>query len=200
MEAHSLTVLGNLLEVQGEWIQTQQHLKHAVQIADEIEARQVQCKARMYLARGYLYSGDLTSARTAIEEARRYESQGYNYILSALAGMIALRTGDPAAAMKSFQAAVAQAEAQLSYSEQVYRALDSKGLALCGLALATGDKDFVLTAKDAYQKAREITKDTGIVADVLHLFDALGPADSEGVLVEVRAVAAGIDASSTRED
>jgi tetratricopeptide (TPR) repeat protein len=150
----------------------------------------------MELARGYLYAGDFSLARTAIDEARRYESQGYNYDLMSLAGVIALRTGHSAAARETFQEAVAQAEAQLSYSEQVYGALDAKCFSLCGLALVTGDEGFVAPAIDAYRKAREITKDAGIVADVLHLFDALKPADSEGMLAEVRAVAAGIEVSS----
>jgi tetratricopeptide (TPR) repeat protein len=196
MEAHSLNTLGNLFEKQAEWNEAQQHLKQAIQIADEIEEQQAQRRARMSLAHGYLYAGDLRSARTAIDEARRYESQGYNYNLLALAGVIALRTGDSAAAQAAFQEAVAQAEAQLSYSEQVYGALDSKGLALCGLALATEDKGFIPPALDAYRKAREITTDAGIVADVLRLFDALQEADAAGVLTEVREVAAGTEVNS----
>jgi hypothetical protein len=79
----------------------------------------------------------------------------------------------------------------------VYGALDTKGLALCGLALATGDKDFIPPTIDAYRQAREITSDAGIVADVLRLFDALQEADAAGVLAEVRAVAAGTEPSSS---
>jgi hypothetical protein len=150
----------------------------------------------MVLACGNLYAGDLLSARNAIDEARRYESEGYNYDLLALAGVIALRTGDSDVAKEALQAAVAQAEAQLSYSEQAYGALDAKGLALCGLALATGDKDFVPPAEDAYRKAREIAKAAGTVVDVLRLFDALQEADAADVLAEVRAVAEGTETNS----
>jgi tetratricopeptide (TPR) repeat protein len=151
------------------------------------------------LARARLHAGDLSSARTAINGAQRYVSQGHNPDLLALAGAIALRTGDSAAAQEAFQAAIAQAESQLSYSEGMFRSLDSKGLALCGLALATGDRDFIPPAMDAYRAAREITKDAGIVANVLRLFDALQEADAAGALTEVREVAAGTKASSTRE-
>jgi tetratricopeptide (TPR) repeat protein len=196
MEAVSLILLGILFVKQGEWNKAQQHLNHAIEIADEIEVQQVQREARMSLAQGYLFAGDLPSARTAIEEARRYESEGYNYALMALAGVIVLRTGGSAAAQQASQTAVAQAEAQLSYSEQVYAALDAKGLSLCGLALATGDKGFIPPAIDAYRKAREITKAAGIVADVLSLFDALQEADAEEMLAEVREVAAGTGVSS----
>jgi tetratricopeptide (TPR) repeat protein len=193
MEDVSLLKLGQLFTRHGEQSKAQQHLNYAIEIADEIEVQQAQREARMSLAQGYLFAGDLPSARTAIEEARRYESEGYNYALMALAGVIALRTGDSAAAQEASQAAVAQAEAQLSYSEQVFEALDAKGLSLCGLALATGDKGFIPPAIDAYRKAREITKAAGIVADVLSLFDALQEADAEEMLAEVREVAAGTD-------
>jgi tetratricopeptide (TPR) repeat protein len=193
VEAYCLGNLGDVFIKRGEWNEAEQHLKHAIRIADEIEEQRAQREARMYLARGYLYAGDLPSARTAIDEARRYESQGYNYDLRSLAGVIALRTGDSDAAQEALRAAVA--EAQRSYSERVYGALDSKGLALCGLALVTGDNGFIPPSIDAYRKAREITKTAGIVADVLRLFDALQEEDEAGVLAEVRA-AAGIEASS----
>jgi hypothetical protein len=64
------------------------------------------------------------------------------------------------------------------------------------LALVTGDKDFIPSAIDAYRKAREITKDAGIVNDVMRLFDALQETDAAGVLAEVREVAAGTEISS----
>jgi tetratricopeptide (TPR) repeat protein len=195
-EAFNLGNLGEIFSKQAEWSEAQQHLKLAIQIADEIEEHQVQREARMVLACGNLYAGDLLSARNAIDEARRYESEGYNYDLLALAGVIALRTGDSDVAKEALQAAVAQAEAQLSYSEQAYGALDAKGLALCGLALATGDKDFVPPAEDAYRKAREIAKAAGTVVDVLRLFDALQEADAADVLAEVRAVAEGTETNS----
>lgn len=129
MEAYTLLAFGQLDIRHGEQSKAQQQLEQAIQIADEIGEYQVQREARMYLARGYLNAAYLPSARTAINEAPQYESQGYNYLLLALAGAIALRTGDSAAAREAFQAAVAQSEAQLGFSEQIYGALDAKGLA-----------------------------------------------------------------------
>lgn len=196
MEAHCLKFFGLLCVEQDAWNEAEQHFRCAIHIADEIEVQQAQREARMYLANSYMYAGDLPSARTTIDEARRYESQGYNYDLMSLAGVIALRTGDSDVAKEAFQAAVDQAEAHLSYSEQVYRALDTKGLAICGLALAREDKGLVSPAMDAYRKARDITADIGIVAGVLRLFDALQEADATGVLVAVREVAAGTEVSS----
>jgi tetratricopeptide (TPR) repeat protein len=191
IESASLHSLARLFVQQGEHHEAMQHFEGAIQIADEIGYQQWQRQTRMSLAQGYLYAGDLPSARTAIDEARQYESLGYNYNLLALAGVIMLRTGDSTAAQEAFQAAVAQAEAHLSYSKQVYGALDAKGLALSGLALVTGDKDFIHPAIDAYRRAREITKVSGIVYDVLVSFDALKPVDPAGTLADVRAVAAG---------
>jgi tetratricopeptide (TPR) repeat protein len=200
IEVYALNSLGELALRQGEWSEAQQLLEHAIRIADEMENRLLQRDTRMSLARGYLYSGDLSSARTTIQKAREYRSQGYNYGLLALVGVISLRAGASDEAKEAFQAAVTEAEAQLSYSEQAYGALDSKGLAQCGLALLTGDEALVPAATHAYGKARQITKAAGIVADVLRLFDALQAADAEGVLAEVREVAAAEPTSAqTRE-
>ena len=81
-------------------------------------------------------------------------------------------------------------ETLLSAYAQNYAALDSKGLALCGLAL-TEDPKRIAEAVAAYRAARAITKATGIVQRVLRLFDALAQADNHGVLAPVRAAAAG---------
>ena len=74
-----------------------------------------------------------------------------------------------------------------------YEALDSKGLSLCGLALC-GDRAQIPAAKAAYKAARAVTSDAGIVRDVLQRFDALAQADTDGILAEVRPVAAGMKA------
>ena len=81
-----------------------------------------------------------------------------------------------------------QAEQLLAHTAQNYAALDSKGLALSGLALCEGPQH-VAGAVAAYRAARIINKDAGIVKRVLRLFDELAKADAAGVLKEVRAAA-----------
>jgi tetratricopeptide (TPR) repeat protein len=199
IEVDILTNVGQLLARQEEWDKAKTQLEHAIHHADRLEYQQGQYKTRMKLACVYLYTGDVPSARRAIDSAQQHDAQNHDFELPALAGLIALRTGDLVAAQEAFQAAVAQGAEPLIESEGLYNALDAKGLALCGLALATGDKDFITPAMDAYRAARRVTKDSGILADVLRLFDALQEADSEGMLAEVREVASGTEANSTRE-
>ena len=95
-----------------------------------------------------------------------------------------------AAAQEAFAAAVYATDELLSFTAQNYAALQTKGLALCGLTLCdSGNR--TSAASEAYRAARAINRDAGIVARVLRLFDALAVVDSTGVLKEVRAAAAG---------
>lgn len=109
----------------------------------------------------------------------------------ALFGLIALRLGERAIAQEAFTGAVEKADALLTYSTQNYFALDAKALALCGLAVCENRPDRVAAAVEAYRAARAINKEVGIVGRVLRLFDALTPADMDGLLTGVRAVAGG---------
>ena len=69
--------------------------------------------------------------------------------------------------------------------------LDVKGLSLCGLALC-GDPVQIPAAKAAYSAARAVTSEAGITRAVLQRFDALAQADTDGILADVRPVAAGV--------
>jgi hypothetical protein len=80
---------------------------------------------------------------------------------------------------------VAAAEKLLKLTPQNYEALDAKGLALCGLAVA-GKPEKVESALAAFRAARQITRAAGIVARVRRLFNELLPADSGGILAPVR--------------
>jgi tetratricopeptide (TPR) repeat protein len=142
------------------------------------------------LSLAYLFSDNLSGARSAAETARQYNVPENNHNVLALLGLIALRQGDAAAAQEAFAAAASQTDELLSYSAQNFAALDTRGLASCGLNLCDG-VNRTSAAIEAYRAARAINKEAGIVARVLRLFDALAVADSVGVLKEVRAAAAG---------
>src|SRR5579885_582600 len=142
------------------------------------------------LALAHLYGGDLLSARKAAEIARNYDEPVNNHYVFAVLGLIALRQGDVAAALEAFMEAVAQAETMLTHSAQNCDALDSKGLALCGLVVC-GDAGRVAEAAEAYRAARAINRDAGIVGRVLRLFDTLAESDGAGLLAGVRAAATG---------
>jgi hypothetical protein len=88
-----------------------------------------------------------------------------------------------------FTAAVQQVDAMLAYNKS-YLILDSKGLALCGLALC-GNKKYIPAAINAYKRARAITRDAGVIGRVQRLFDVLAQADGAGILNRVREIAIG---------
>jgi hypothetical protein len=84
---------------------------------------------------------------------------------------------------------VRSAEALLQTST-TYGALDTKALALCGLALVD-DSARLTEAATTFRAAREIMRADGIVGRVLRLFDALAMSDRTGVLDAIRPQAAG---------
>lgn len=92
-------------------------------------------------------------------------------------------------ARKMFAAAVQQVDATLAYNKS-YLVLDSKGLALCGLALCE-DKKYITEAINTYKEARAIAREAGVTGRVQRLFDALASADGAGLLNRVRATAIG---------
>ncbi len=187
------TALGNLAEVlinEGRYADAIQHAEGSVKIAKEINNPNLGNFCNGYLALAHLYAGNVHVARATAEAASQYNEPRYNHYVLALLGVIALRQADRPAAQEAFAAAKQQAEQLLSHSAQNYAALDSKGLALSGLALCEGQQH-VASAIAAYRAARAINKDAGIVKRVLRLFDELAKADANGVLAEVRAAAAG---------
>src|SRR5207248_2516442 len=150
-------------------------------IAEELNSPGRNSYGNGFLALAHLYAGNFLGARAAAEAARQYDEPNNNHYVLALLGLIALWQEDRAAAREAFTEAVAQAETMLTHSAQNFNALDSKGLALCGLAVC-GDAGRVDEAVEAHRAARAINKDAGIVGRVLRLFDTLAEADAAGAL------------------
>ena len=175
--------LGNLARIltdEERYNEAVQRALESVKIADAIRSPLIASYSNSYLARAYLYSGDLPAARTAIEAARTHDEPRNNHNALALLGLIALRQGDRSMGQEAFTAAVAQADVFLKDTAQDYDALDAKGLACCGLALC-GKRQYLPLAMDAYRAGRAINRDAGIVQRVLRLLEALAAADPAGV-------------------
>lgn len=143
------------------------------------------------LALANLYAGDLPRARVAAEAARRHDEPRDNHAILALLGMVALRQEDRVVAREMFEAAVQQVDGLLAYNKS-YLIMDSKGLALCGLALCEDEK-YADAAINVYKEARMIARDAGVIARVQRLFDALAQADRASLLSRVRATAIGLE-------
>jgi hypothetical protein len=137
-----------------------------------------------------LLAGDLAAARQAISDARDHGYPADRARLSLLSGIVWLRHDQPAAAAREFQAAITHAGQQLEQASGGYQALDTKALALCGLALTTEPSNAAMAAT-AFLAARTIISADGITGRVLALFDALAAADPGGILATIRPAAEG---------
>jgi hypothetical protein len=166
------------------------YLQDASKIADATGNRQNQHEARFGLVLARLCAGDLEAARKAIDEAREYDYPQNTAATWTATGIIRLRQGEPVAARKAFACGLVEADGLLERCEQNFSALDTKGLALCGLALCE-DEGHVTAATEAFGVARKITQAKGAVAKVLNRFDALALADTKQILLPARKAAEG---------
>jgi len=189
--------LGEVHSDLGSWDQGARYSRQAIDIADAIGSAQAQSWARATLAPIQLLAGDLAAARQAISAARDHDYPAHRASLSLLSGITWLRQDQPAAAAKEFQASITQAGQQLEQASGDYAALDTKALALCGLALTT-EPGKAAEAATVFRAARAITSADGIVRHTLALFDALAAADRGGILTGTRQAAAAADLSNDR--
>jgi tetratricopeptide (TPR) repeat protein len=196
-EATYLAYLGEAYGDLGSWDQGARYSREAIDIADAIGSAQAQSEARRILARIQLLAGDLAAARQAITAARDHDYPADRARLSLLSGIIWLRQDQPAAAAEEFQASITQAVQQLEQASADYAALDTKALALCGLALTT-EPGKAAEACTVFRAARSVTSADGIVRRTLALFDAQAAADQGGILAGTRQAAASADLSNDR--
>jgi tetratricopeptide (TPR) repeat protein len=165
-------------------------LAEPCEVADDVASAEVSREARTALAVVRIHTGDLDGAREVAEAARKIDIPLRNAVTAAVLGVAALRQGDDDAAREAFGAALAGADELIALNPSAYEALDTKGLALAGLALC-GEADRLAAARAAYDAARGVTTDPGIIRNAIRLLDALAVCDRGGVLAEVRPVAAG---------
>jgi len=189
-EANVLSSLGDSYVDRGAWKQATQRYSEAILIADEIGFVQTQNEARSGLANAHLLRGDLPAAHQTAEAAKSYNHPLNNAHVSATLGVVLLRQGQTEPARLALIEAVAQADTLLEHTGDNYEALDSRALALCGLALL-GDNSRLPKAMEAVQAARTVNRDAGVVQRMLRLLDALAVADQNGILAPVRAITAG---------
>lgn len=190
IEMAALNATGMIHVDRGDLAAGLERFERAIELADNAGANQIQCEGRIGMALARLYAGDLAAAREAAEAARRIDFPLGNNYASLVAGIVALRQGDHAAAVEAFSAALSQSESLLSRNPESYDALYVKSLALCGLTVA-GNSSNVSRAREALEAARLRNAAPGVLGRFLRLFDALAQADSNRLLSEARAAAAG---------
>jgi hypothetical protein len=181
-----------------------QRALESVRIGEEINNLTIGSYGGAALALAYLFADNLPAARSAAETACQYNEPLHKHYALRLLGLIGLRQGDRTTAPGAFAEALNEADSLLPRTSQNYDALDSIGLALCGLALLEEDpktlarpgwvrEDLSGLATQAYRAARVINADPGVVGRVVRLLDALVLADPAGaeILADARAAVAG---------
>ena len=133
--------LANLGEAHGDlgsWDQGAGYCRQAIEIADAIGSAQVQSWARRILARIQLLAGDLAAARQAISAARDHDYPPDRAdVVAAVRDRLA--QAGPAGGGRRGVPATPSPRPGSSWSRPAAttQALDTKALALCGLALTT---------------------------------------------------------------
>ena len=161
-----------------------EYFRQAMEIADAIGSAQAQSSAYLSLARIQLVTGDLPAAQQAISAARNHDYPTDRAELSLLSGIAQLRGDQTAAAPQEFRDAITQADELLQQTSGAFKALDTKALALCGLALTT-EPGKAAEASAMFRAARAITSADGIVRQTLALFNTLAAADRGGILAGI---------------
>ena len=131
-----------------------------------------------FIARAHLALGRVSDARAAAERGRAADEPENNPNVLVLLGIACLRQQDVEAAAEAFEAAVAQADVVLQFTRN-FNALDSKAVALTGLALC-GDRSRLADAVAAHRAARAINRDAGVMRRVAWLNEQMAPADAAG--------------------
>jgi tetratricopeptide (TPR) repeat protein len=167
-----------------------EQLREAVEIGDAIGNAQVQAEARRDLEWTLLRAGDLPAAARIAQAARNHRYMPAQAGIALVDGIIRLRQGDLPAAAQAFTEAVGQADQRLDTSPQAYDTLDTKALALAGLTL-TGPTNHIAEAAAAFDAARTITSELGIINRVLRRLNTLAPVDPKGMLRNLESLATG---------
>jgi tetratricopeptide (TPR) repeat protein len=140
--------------------------EESANIGEEIGNPQIGVESNYVLALAHLYLGNVAAARAAAEHARQYNVPDYSPKVLALLGVIARRQNDLPAMHEAFTAALTHAESLLALTPENFDALDAKAVALAGL----GE---VENARTAYQAARAINHEAGIVQRATRLLNQL---------------------------
>jgi tetratricopeptide (TPR) repeat protein len=180
--------LGNLGDSNADLGQTEKAIEHyqqAAEIGDVTGNVQVKAAARLGLAQVHLYRQEWPEARHVAEGA---PSRGYpptSAQMFAALGTAFLREGDRANAAEAFSAALSAADTLLTSTQGPIDVLYAKGIASAGLAV-TGDSGTAQAALRAFEQALAAAPAPGLRARALRQLDLLVPADSGGVLTEIR--------------
>jgi tetratricopeptide (TPR) repeat protein len=188
LEAWAMDCLGRaLLAVGGDTGQALSLFNQAVAIADSTGDIEPAVEARSGLARTHLLMDDPGAALAVADAAlqRPYPTEQPTLLL--LKAIALLQLGRTTDGVQAFEAASRAVEALLELHDRNVAALYTQALALCGLAVASGDPDKAGSAADAYTRLRTVTTAAGVIRANLQLLDQIRRNDQTGLLTDLRA-------------
>lgn len=185
-EAVNLGNIGDAYIKENKFNDAETQYQESIQIANEIGYLQAQNESRCGLALTFLYRGDLNKAHDYVKEALKYNYPKNRHGVQTFLGLLLLRQEDIEQASSAFRTAINEVEKLQDHTGKNYKAIDDKGLSLCGLSLCQKDDYYIQQAKEAFRKARTINKAAGHMKQLLDFFDELAKADKKGILKGVR--------------
>jgi tetratricopeptide (TPR) repeat protein len=185
-EAIALGYLGQAWLASGDEAQAVTLLEQAVSVADitgDIEAAIV---ARSGLARAKLQLGDPTAALTAAAAWRDLPHPAEEPTMRLLEGLALLEMRQGHEIVQAFRGALTAADTLLILADSNVAALQTRALALSGLAVATGDPATTKDAAMAFARSQAATSPPGVASDTRRLLNQIARHDRSGILAEVR--------------
>jgi tetratricopeptide (TPR) repeat protein len=161
------------------------------EIGERVKSPKLLSETGSALALAHLLAGDSPAARAAAEEAARIQAPASRHHALLLLGLIHLLAGEEPAARKTLQEALGAADGLIRKSSGSFAAFDTRGLALCGLALL-GRRGAAAQAAAAFRSARHLHAAEGTVKRVERLLALLRTRDAAGVLKGISAAGGGV--------
>jgi len=190
-QALTLNYFANSLADQENWDNAIEKYNEAILIADDIGSWEIALGARLGLVLACISTGDLVRARSVAYEAQRYNLPRKDYKVPFLLGVIALRNKERASAEQAFHTTIEMTGRLLKICRNNYGCWEIQGLAFLGLSLSMHDPRFRTDAIKAFQAARRLSRDAGLVSRTLHILDLLSQGDRGRRFTGVRQSAAG---------
>lgn len=165
-------------------------INHGAALSLEIKNEHGRVEAQKAIAMVKLKMDEYEEALNALDNIRETEYEIHLPDIYTLSGIINLRQKNPAKAKADFVKAIEITDYLLENTPRLYGALESKGLASCGLVLC-GLSEYKDNAVKCYNEARKIITEPGVIRRAMFFFDELTKADVKGIVLHIRKVVEG---------